>query len=62
VENCEVPPTLRSKRSCEGVNSQVHQEASHRHSAFDEVSRRPVEIASRDFPSYSDRRSDEDRW
>jgi hypothetical protein len=42
-------------RSCEGVNSRrtKNQAIAYRHSAFDEARFRLVEIASRDFPSYS---------
>jgi hypothetical protein len=55
VESHEIPQTVRSRRSCEGVNSQVHERirlsSKYRHIGAGECkSCMHVEIASCDFP------------
>jgi hypothetical protein len=52
VKNREFPSTVRSKRSCEGVNSKARKGASCRISAFDGWQGKglSLEIVSSDFP------------
>jgi hypothetical protein len=52
VKNCEFPSTVRSKRSCEGVNSKAHKGESCHISAFGGWQGKglSLEIASSDFP------------
>jgi hypothetical protein len=56
-ENREIPLIVGSWRSCGELTHSAAgriKPIAYRHSAFDEVRRRLVEIASRDFPSYSE--------